>query len=148
MLRKILSLTILTALILSVNTVASQQSDDEPIIIKWEMLTNVEWVWDNEFYQAKFSEETQKLDGKEVILEGFMFPLEYTRRHTNFLISSSPMSDCFFCGPGEAESMVFVKSLDEVEYLYTPFKMKGTFKLVTDASLGIIYELEDARLVR
>jgi hypothetical protein len=116
--------------------------------IKWEDLSDVEWIWDDEFYQVKFGEGATRLDGKEVLVEGFMFPLEYTRKHTTFLISASPMTNCFFCGPGEAESMIMVSSKDEVEYLYTPIKLKGKFKLVHDASMGIIYELENAEWVQ
>jgi len=117
---------------------------EEIITIKWEVLANVSWEWDGEFYKAEFSREARELDGKEVIVDGFMFPLEYTKKHKTFLLSSSPMSDCFFCGPGEAESMVYILSSEPVEYKTSPFKMKGTFKLVDDVSMGILYQLENA----
>ena len=127
--------------------IAASPVNDEIIKIKWEDLTDVEWIWENNFYQVRFGETAEQLDGNEVLVEGFMFPLEYTRMHTTFLVSASPMTNCFFCGPGEAESMIMVNSNDEVEYLYTPIKMKGTFKLIHDASMGVIYELEDAEFV-
>lgn len=116
-------------------------------VLKWEILSDVEWEWKDEFYEAKFNEKQQELDGKEIIIEGFMFPLEYSKKHKNFLVSASPMSDCFFCGPGEAESMVYVKTDEAVDYTYSQMKVEGTFKLVSDASMGIIYELENARVV-
>lgn len=115
--------------------------------LKWETLAKVEWIWDDNFYRVEFNEEQQALDGKELIVEGFMFPLEYSRKHTTFLVSSAPMSDCFFCGPGEAESMVYVKTETPVEYSYSKMAVKGTFKLVSDASMGIIYELEGAEVI-
>lgn len=120
---------------------------DEVVKVKWEDLADVEWIWENEFYQVKFGEPAQRLDGKEVLVEGFMFPLEYTRTHTTFLVSASPMTNCFFCGPGEAESMILINAVDEVEYLYTPIRLQGTFKLVHDASMGIIYEMDDVKWV-
>ena len=120
---------------------------DEVVKVKWEELADVEWIWENEFYQVKFGESAQRLDGKEVLVEGFMFPLEYTRTHTTFLVSASPMTNCFFCGPGEAESMILINAVDEVEYLYTPIRLQGTFKLVHDASMGIIYEMDDVKWV-
>lgn len=64
------------------------------------------------------------------------------------MISSSPMSNCFFCGPGEAESMIYVESKEALEYNHRPLKMKGTFKLISDARMGIIYELENATPVQ
>lgn len=122
----------------------SDSEKSEVITIKWETLANVEWKWDGDFYEAVFSKEAKELDGREVIVEGFMFPLEYTRKHKTFLISSTPMSDCFFCGPGEAESMVYILSDEPVDYKTSQFKMKGTFKLVDDTSMGILYQLENA----
>ena len=109
---------------------------------------NVDWVWENNFYSAKFNDQQRELDGQELIVEGFMFPLEYTRKHQNFLVSSSPMSQCFFCGPGEAESMVYVRTTEPIDYTNRRMKVKGTFKLVSDASMGIIYELQNAQVVR
>lgn len=123
-------------------------NNDEAETVNWQDLTKVEWVWEDGFYQAIFNDAQKALDGKTMIVEGFMFPLEYTRRHQNFLVSSAPMGNCFFCGPGEAESMVYVQTEEPVEYSQRPMKVKGTFKLVSDASMGIIYELKDAKVIR
>lgn len=123
-------------------------SNNETDVLRWEILVNVDWVWEDNFYSAKFNDQQKELDGQELIVEGFMFPLEYTRKHQNFLVSSSPMSQCFFCGPGEAESMVYVRTTEPVDYTNRRMKVKGTFKLVSDASMGIIYELENAEVVR
>lgn len=120
----------------------------ETEVLRWEVLVNVDWVWEDNFYSAKFNDQQRELDGQVLIVEGFMFPLEYTRKHQNFLVSSSPMSQCFFCGPGEAESMVYVRTTEPVDYTNRRMKVKGTFKLVSDASMGIIYELENAEVVR
>lgn len=34
-----------------------------------------------------------------------------------------------------------------MEYSYSKMTVKGTFKLVSDASMGIIYELEEAEVI-
>lgn len=138
-------LTLFFSLILFAFTPEADLNEDETL--KWETLAKVEWIWDDNFYRVEFNDEQKALDGKELIVEGFMFPLEYSRKHTTFLVSSAPMSDCFFCGPGEAESMVYVKTETPVEYSYSKMAVKGTFKLVSDASMGIIYELEDAEVI-
>lgn len=127
---------------------SNSTNDSDTDILRWEVLVNVDWVWENNFYSANFNDQQRELDGQELIVEGFMFPLEYTRKHQNFLVSSSPMSQCFFCGPGEAESMVYVRTTEPVDYTNRRMKVKGTFKLVSDASMGIIYELENAQVVR
>jgi len=137
--------TLLISFVFLAFTPEAELNKDETL--KWETLSKVEWVWDENYYRAKFNEEQKALDGKELTVEGFMFPLEYSRKHTTFLVSSSPMSDCFFCGPGEAESMVYVETDNPIDYSYNKMAVKGTFKLVSDASMGIIYELKDAELV-
>jgi hypothetical protein len=144
--KKFTILSILSAAILLMGFAPNDQNE-EADKLDWSVLAKVEWVWDSNFYQVKFNDNQKALDGKEMIVEGFMFPLEYTRKHSNFLVSASPMSDCFFCGPGEAESMVFVKTVEPIDYTHRPMAVQGTFRLVTDASMGIIYELENARVV-
>lgn len=116
--------------------------------LDWSILANVQWQWKDNFYEATFNEQQQALDGTEVAIEGFMFPLEYTRKHQTFLVSASPMSNCFFCGPGEAESMVYVVADEAVEFTNRPVTVKGTFRLVSDASMGIIYQLDDAVMTK
>lgn len=144
--RKALLITLFTFLILAAFAKEAERNDSE--VLNWAVLANVHWVWADNFYQANFNDEQKELDGQELIVEGFMFPLEYTRRHQNFLVSSSPMSQCFFCGPGEAESMVYVRTTQPVDYTYSRMKVRGTFRLISDASMGIIYELTDAVVVR
>lgn len=121
---------------------------EKPEKLDWSLLSGVDWVMEDGYYTARFSDRQKELDGMEVVIEGFMFPLEYTRQHRNFIISASPMSNCFFCGPGEAESMVLIQSQEGVEHSNRTLKMKGTFKLVSDPSKGILYELENASLVK
>lgn len=144
--KKPLLILLFTFLILTAFTKEIERNDSE--VLNWAVLADVHWVWADNFYQANFNDQQKELDGQELIVEGFMFPLEYTRRHQNFLVSSSPMSQCFFCGPGEAESMVYVRTTTPVDYTYSRMRVKGTFRLISDASMGIIYELTDAVVVR
>lgn len=148
---KYLSAILLSFLLLPVLVTDAALAESEPETeekLPWEALTNVEWIWEDGFYQAQFTDRQKELDGKEMVVEGFMFPLEYTRKHRNFIISASPMGNCFFCGPGEAESMVYVQAIEDVEHTNGPMKVKGTFHLVSDASQGIIYELKNATVVK
>ncbi|TVR19146.1 MAG: DUF3299 domain-containing protein [Balneolaceae bacterium] len=123
-------------------------NESETEALNWEALSAVEWIFEDGFYHALFNEEQEALDGKTMIVQGYMFPLEYTRRHQTFIVSSAPMGMCFFCGPGEAEGMVYVQTNDPIDYSQRPIKLKGTFGLVRDPSMGVIYELKDAELIR
>lgn len=140
-------LVMLTSGLMSVFAASGNDSETTEKV-NWSDLTNVHWVWEDGFYQAQFTDRQKELDGKVLIIEGFMFPLEYTRKHRNFLVSATRMGNCFFCGPGEAESMVYVKSVEDVEHTNRTLKVKGTFRLISDASQGIIYQLDNARVVK
>lgn len=144
-------LYLLTFIILASGSICvnaeSEPDSDSDEIISWSELTNVSWVLEDGYYQAKFTDRQKELDGKVVVIEGFMFPLEFTRKHRNFLVSAAPMGSCFFCGPGEAESMIYVESIEDVEQTNETLKVRGTFNLVTDPMMGILYELKEARPV-
>lgn len=116
--------------------------------LSWNTLADVEWVMDGYDMTANVSEDIKALDGKTVVVEGYMFPLEYRRRHTMFLLSKAPMSHCYFCGPGEAEYMIYIEADSGIRYDYGLMKIKGTFKLSGYVDMGILYEMTDAELVR
>ena len=137
----------LTGIFPAVASISDTESGSDDAL-KWAILANVHWVWEDGYYQAQFTDRQKELDGQEIVVQGFMYPLEYTRKHRNFLVSASPMGMCFFCGPGEAESMVYVRAVEDVEHSNGSMKVKGTFKLVTDPSQGIIYQLDNARVVK
>lgn len=124
-----------------------RSNSNETEILDWDDLAKVDWVLEDYYYKAIFNDVQKELHGKEVIVHGFMFPLEYSRKHSLFLVSSAPMGMCFFCGPGEAESMVYVQTKEPIDYIRRPMKVKGVFKLVEDTSMGILYELQEAELV-
>jgi len=59
-------------------------------------------------YYPSFPEEIRKLEGKNVILEGFYVPFA-PDGDDYIVISKFPMSQCFFCGGGGPESVAEVK---------------------------------------
>ena len=55
-------------------------------------------------YQANFNKELLSLEGKEVVLAGFVLPMDI--QQNTFALSSSPFENCFFCGNAEPNSVV------------------------------------------
>lgn len=147
---KLLKLLLITLLFIFIsNGVATGNLNDSEVeVVNWDDLSSIEWNFEYGYYRAVFNETQEALEGKTLIVQGYMFPLEYTRRHQAFIVSSAPMGMCFFCGPGEAEGMVYVQTKDPIDYSRRPIKLKGTFGLVRDPSMGVIYELKDAELIR
>ena len=139
----------LTALLLLLSFSTPGFSQKE---ISWETLTDVEFTdkWSDEvqayFYYPEFGPSVKVLEGKEVILKGFMLPLGVNGDF--HILSRNPYAACFFCGAAGPESIVELKlqsghprfRMDQV------VMMKGTFKLNQDDIDQCNYILEDAGL--
>lgn len=124
------------------------QENKTVINLDWEVLLEVDWILTSYSMDAVLSDNIKELHGKTVIVEGFMFPLEFKRKHKRFLLSRWPMIECQFCGPGEAESMIFIETDQELAYDTKMFRIQGTFMLSDDVEMGILYELKNARQVK
>ena len=99
------------------------------------------------FYPT-FTEDTRKLEGKEVTLEGFYVPFA-PEGDDYIILSKYPMSQCFFCGGGGPESVAEVNFAKDpgnfqVDDLIT---VRGKLKLNSDDLDHINFILTDAVLV-
>lgn len=98
----------------------------------------------------EFSSDVQKLDGETIALTGYIVPLEGLEgnfRPTHFLLSSLPLSACFFCGTGGPESVVEVQLEDPVKYTTDPITIEGTLKLNAYDPYQMMYILENSKFV-
>ncbi len=99
-------------------------------------------IWYN---KPQFNKQVQKLEGKEVIVQGFMVPVDVTG--DTYVLSAFPYSACFFCGAAGKESVMEIRMKDNEQN----FKMdqmltfKGKFDLVDDV-YGLMYLLEEAEV--
>lgn len=57
-----------------------------------------------EILHADFGKSLKMLDQKEVILKGYMIPLDPLG--TQYVLSKNPMATCFFCGGAGPETVV------------------------------------------
>ena len=93
-----------------------------------------------------FSADVKALQGKSVILPGYMVPFEGTTRGNHFMLSSMPLNACFFCGVGGPETVVEVYVKNAIEYTEKPIQVRGVLKLNDKEPDKMIYLLEDAEL--
>ncbi|MEZ4888637.1 MAG: hypothetical protein R3E32_28185 [Chitinophagales bacterium] len=99
-------------------------------------------IWYN---KPQFNDKVKKMEGKEVIVEGFMVPVDVTG--DVYVLSAFPYSACFFCGAAGKESVMEIRMKDSNQH----FKMdqmltfKGKLDLVDDV-YGLMYLLEDAEI--
>ena len=78
-------------------------------LLSWEQLTDVTFSKNYsaelgiELLEASFGESVKALEGKEVVIKGYMIPLDPLG--TQYVISQNPMASCFFCGGSGPESV-------------------------------------------
>lgn len=90
--------------------------------------------------------QVRALDGQEVKLAGFIYPLEGGETHKRFLLSAYPPS-CPFCLPGGPAELVEVECADPVKFSYDPITLSGRFSVLKDDPGGLLYRLSEARAV-
>lgn len=84
-------------------------SADAQSTLTWSQLTDVKFskVFSPEagieILEASFGPSVQALEGSEVIIKGYMIPLDPLG--TQYVLSRNPMVSCFFCGGAGPESV-------------------------------------------
>ncbi len=86
-------------------------------------------------------------NGTEITLDGYIYPLEGQKASKHFVLSSLPISQCFFCGGGGPETVVEIYSLEEVDYQEERIKMKGTLRVNGYDPMGMLYVLDNAEQI-
>ncbi|MEL6657394.1 MAG: DUF3299 domain-containing protein [Bacteroidota bacterium] len=86
-------------------------------ILDWSALTDVHFFekFSNslgiKYYQATFGEDIQELEGDEVIMMGYLIPLDALGE--TYALSKNPFSACFFCGAAGPETVVELRIKSE-----------------------------------
>ncbi|TXB62791.1 DUF3299 domain-containing protein [Phaeodactylibacter luteus] len=85
------------------------------MLINWKTLADVTFEEEySEEVQAyvpypDFGASVQALSGQEVIIEGYVIPLEETGDETILVLSAQPYKACFFCGGAGPETVMDIK---------------------------------------
>jgi uncharacterized protein len=97
-------------------------------------------------FHVDYTERVKALDGQEVRIMGFLYPLEGGMRHARFLLTAWPPS-CPFCLPAGPSQMVEVMCEEPVEFSEGAILMAGTLSVLEDDPSGMYYRMDNARLV-
>lgn len=134
-----------------VRTLTTTPPGAAPTKISWENLRDVtfkkKWYPEESIYMLypTFGPNLQKLDGKEVLIKGYLVPVDV--ESNLFVLSAFPYSMCFFCGGAGPESVMALKmkkprrfKTDEVH------TFKGTLKLNANDIYELNYILQNAEI--
>jgi hypothetical protein len=97
-------------------------------------------------FHTDYSAEIKALDGRDVKLMGFIYPLQGGLEHERFLLTAWPPS-CPFCLPAGPSQMVEVLCDQPVEFTDGAIVMAGRFEVLKDDPSGMYYRMHEAKLV-
>lgn len=98
------------------------------------------------YYSAQFPATVKALSGKEIVINGFILPLESTEKIKHFLIAKRTPT-CPFCPPGEPNEIIDVWTTQPVAYTEDLVTVKGTFELMNDREMGLFFKLKNAKIL-
>jgi hypothetical protein len=95
-----------------------------------------------------FSQQVKDLENNEVIIKGYVIPVEGYKSHTEFIFSAFPYNMCFFCGGAGPETVMEVLADEAIKYSAEQITIKGKLQLNADDINRLMYQLVDATLVK
>ena len=95
-----------------------------------------------------FGKEIQELEGKEVVIKGYIIPVEGYKSHKEFILSAFPYNMCFFCGGAGPETVMEVVAKEPIEYSAEAVTIKGKLELNASDINRLMYALSDVELVK
>lgn len=94
-----------------------------------------------------FGEQVKALADKEVVIKGYIIPVEGYKSHKEFVFSAYPYNMCFFCGGAGPETVMEVFSKEPVKYTAEPIVLRGKLELNATDINRLMYILKDAELI-
>ena len=134
-----------------VNYNTNEYSLTSPIEVDWKVLMDIKYRLkyfseiDMEIYAPVFSRAVKALHGKEVIIEGYVIPIDEEEEILS--LSFNPYASCFFCGKGSPASVISMYLNDNNKrYKIDDFKkFRGKLYLNHDDPNEFYYILRDAK---
>jgi len=95
----------------------------------------------------QFTDKIKKLESKEILVQGFMFPLEQDEKQSLFLLGPFPLT-CPYHPHTLSNLLIEVHAESPIIFSYDPINIKGKLELVPkDDEYNIFFRLKDAKLV-
>jgi hypothetical protein len=97
--------------------------------------------------RPEFSEGLKKLDGTEILIQGYMFPLGQEEEQTLFLLGPFPLS-CPFHYHATSNLIIEAHAKTSVAFSYDAVNIKGQLELVPkDDEYNVFFRLKNVELM-
>lgn len=95
------------------------------------------------YMRPVFPEEVSQLDGEEIRIKGFIYPLAQGDVQKEFLFTALPPS-CPYCLPAGPSRMMEVRSPDGIDFTWDAVLLEGRLELLEDDPYGQFFRLHEA----
>jgi len=137
--------------LLSINASAQRSTYSGFPSLVWPKLYNISFAEGKDEFGAYekpvFTDAVKALDGKAIVLPGYMVPLENVTASKQILLSSLPLNACFFCGVGGPETAVEVNLKSETRWIDKPIEVRGVLRLNASDPDRLYDMLEDGEIL-
>lgn len=119
----------------------------------WTTLADVKYdIQKDEYgdlYVPVWGEDVMSIKDELVEIEGFVIPSDITFTDEYMIVSSLPISECFFCGSGGPETVmeVYLKEGEKYKYNTKRLKFRGKLKLNADNPDKLMYQLVETEFL-
>lgn len=129
---------ILSLLIVILGSSLAQAQDVKMTGVEvWKTLADVKYeIQKDEYgdvYVPVFGKDITGIKDQIVEVEGFVIPSDITFTDEYLILSSLPISECFFCGSGGPETVMEVHLKKDERYKYNTKRLKFRGKLTLNA---------------
>lgn len=94
-----------------------------------------------------FSKRLSSWNGKKIVLKGYLIPLSEFGGKGEYMLSSLPFSNCFFCGGAGPETIVELKTKQSIKFTTSRVALEGILLLNADDPDHHMYIMKDAVLI-
>lgn len=122
--------------------------------LEWSNLENVDFMEDYDrerqewSLKAEFSEQIQGLNGQEIIITGYIIPLDVSGNV--YALSAFAFSSCFFCGGAGPETVMGLEFTADPPRMHTDdvVQLKGTLELHRTPGTEFHYMLTNVEIIK
>ena len=105
--------------------------------------------YDSKYTKPEFQPELKLLNGKEVKIKGYMFPLNEAEKQKLFLFGPFPLSCPFLYHVGPSLVIEVEANKKPIKFDYEPITIIGKLELVAeDPEYSVFYRIKDARQIK
>jgi len=138
-----------SSILLFGSTLAQAQDDNDSGSKTWKTLSKI--TYRKQFDELMgfkvdvpvFSEDVKALEGKEIVVKGYIIPTEGYKSHTEFVFSAFPYNMCFFCGGAGPETVMEVEAKSPIKFTAEAVSIRGILELNDDDINRLIYILKE-----